>query len=195
MVRFSLSNELAKLDTDDLQIANTRLKSLHTQLQMIMPEIEEIHDGSKLAYLFATNDGVDIEDVAHEIATVHYLHKNTPYTDQMETRLRDAANLLHERYPSLTWKMLWKHVVTFGVPVIKYSASLFEAGVEVQNQNDDKYLQEDNMDSVFYSEMWDRDCQDSNEYEMSLNEIVNNFVCAGEINLDNKSNEIENSDE
>ena len=163
MVKFSLSNELSKLDADNLEIANARLESLRAQLQMVMPELTEIHDGSKLAYLFATSDILDIEDVAHEIATIHYLHKNTPYTDQTESRLRDAANLLHERYPSLPWKTLWKHVVTFGVPVIKYSASLFESGVEIQEQND-KRCQD--KDDACCDEWDDGDC---NKGEMSFN--------------------------
>lgn len=122
---FSLQKALDELDVDARAAATARLDDLLAQLKCICWPGDVIHDGSRLAYLYATAaEPLDIEDVAHELSTVHFLHNNTNYNADVQERLRAAADILHASYPRLPWPKLWKLVVHFGVPVVKYSAAL-----------------------------------------------------------------------
>ena len=124
--KFSLQAELAKLTPEERLPVEGRLAVLREQLQK-MPEYgPEIHDGSRLAWSFATDaeGALDVEDIAQEMASVHFLHCQTDYPQWVQERLRVAADILHEAYPTLYWDKLWKLVVRFGVPIVKYASAL-----------------------------------------------------------------------
>lgn len=124
--KFSLQAELAKLTPEERLPVEGRLAVLREQLQK-MPEYgPDIHDGSRLAWSFATDaeGALDVEDIAHEMVSVHFLHCQTDYPQWVQERLRVAADILHEAYPTLYWDKLWKLVVRFGVPIVKYASAL-----------------------------------------------------------------------
>ena len=123
---FSLKAELARLDSTQREVAEAKLENLRQQLLATGWTGEQVHDGSRFAWLYATDvdDQLDVEDVAQELSTMHFIHNSTSYPHVIEDRLRAAANLLHENYPALPWDRLWKLVVRFGVPIVKYSAGL-----------------------------------------------------------------------
>lgn len=120
---------MQNLSSSEYQNATARLDILRGKLQE-MPWYSEtfeegqdiIMESSKLAWIFCQNPTLDEEDVAHEIATVHFLYKGSSYPLWVEKRLREAANLLHDAYPDLDWKTLWKLVARFAVPMVKYAA-------------------------------------------------------------------------
>jgi len=124
--KFSLAAELAQLPPEDRGAAEERLVVLRDLLRQVPEYGPEIHDGSRMAWAYATDrQGVlDVQDIAHEMASVHYLHCYTEYPQWVQERLRAAADVLHEAYPNLYWDKLWKMVVRFGVPIVKYAAAL-----------------------------------------------------------------------
>ena len=124
--KFSLQAELARLAPEERPAVEERLTALRDQLRRIPEYGDEIHDGSRMAWAYATDaEGIlDLEDIAHEMASVHYLHRYTDYPEWIQERLRAAANVLHEAYPDLYWDKLWRLVVRHGVPIVKYAAAL-----------------------------------------------------------------------
>ena len=133
---FSLKAELARLDSTQREVAEAKLETLRQQLLVTGWTGEQVHDGSRFAWLYATdvNDQLDVEDVAQELSTMHFIHNSTSYPHIIEDRLRAAANLLHENYPALPWDRLWKLVVRFGVPIVKYSAGLEAISAQMGEQ-------------------------------------------------------------
>ena len=117
---------MALLTSEERVIVEERLDVLRYHLHQIPEYGHDIHDGSRLAWVYANNDSgeLDVEDIAHEMASVHYLHCHTDYPVHVQDRLRAAAAVLHEAYPELYWDKLWKLVVRFGIPIVKYSSAL-----------------------------------------------------------------------
>ena len=124
--KFSLRVALASLTPEGRGLAEERLGVLSQELRAICETHDKIHDGSRMAWAYATDTGgeLDVEDIAHEMASVHYLHCHTEYPQWVQDRLRLAANVIHEAYPSLYWDKLWRLVVRFGVPIVKYASAI-----------------------------------------------------------------------
>lgn len=140
--RFSLQSQLETLSNEERDKANIRLECLQKQVSVMPWYGDTIHDGSRLAWMFATEDNnLDVEDVAHEMASAHYLHQYTTYPEMVQTRLRAVADLLHDAYPQVPWNTLWKYVRRFGVPIVKYAASIQIANTPktVPNVDDEAY--------------------------------------------------------
>lgn len=141
-LKFSLQAEIAKLAPEEQGQVLDRLATLRDQLRQFPDYGDDIHDGSRMAWAFATDaEGtLDVEDIAHEMVSVHYLHCQTDYPQWVQERLRAAADVLHEAYPDLYWDKLWKLVVRFGVPIVKYASALQLMGGEeevvVEEQGD-----------------------------------------------------------
>merc|ERR1711934_72904 len=121
---FSLATQLNTLAPDKREIADLKLNNLLSHLKQMPWYGQDIHDGSRLAWLYATSDGIDVEDVAHEMATVHFLHQQSSYPSWVQDRLKSCAEILHSEYPTVSWTVLWKLVVRYGVPVVKYASSI-----------------------------------------------------------------------
>lgn len=123
--QFSLQSQLETLSKEQREKVSAKLECLSKQLSTMPWYGDTIHDGSRLAWIFATgDDNLDVEDIAHEMASVHYLHQQSAYPEMVQTRLRLVADLLHGAYPRVPWNVLWKHVRRFGVPIVKYAASI-----------------------------------------------------------------------
>lgn len=122
--KFSLKEELQKLNEPEQQQAQTRLSHLSHSLGKMPWYGEEVRDDSRLAWIYCTDSRLDADEVAHEMSTVHFLYQNTKYPQVVQDRLRAAANFLHEQYPDISWTTLWRLVVRVGIPVIKHTTAL-----------------------------------------------------------------------
>jgi hypothetical protein len=128
MQAFSLRHELSKLDPVERAVVSGRLQELQGKMRELPYNEGEIRDDSRLAWVFCTHPGLDAEDVAHEILSTNYLYSSTPYPSVIQERLRAAANMLHESYPSVHWSDVWTMIIKYGVPVVK----LAQEGPEAQ---------------------------------------------------------------
>jgi hypothetical protein len=118
---FSIRKELEKLSADERHQVEQRLAQLQAVMQSMEFETEPIHDDSRLAWGYAKVVHLDVEDVAHELMCVNALHSKTDYSQQVQHRLKLAADSLHSMYPGVSWRCLWQTLVQYGVPVVKLS--------------------------------------------------------------------------
>jgi hypothetical protein len=137
---FSLQENLSTLNTEECTRAQKRLLLLKNTLSKLPWYEDDVRDDSRLAWMFATNEDIDVDDVAHEMAAVHYMHQSSKYPTVVQERLREAAAILKESYPTVPWKIVWKYVSKFGVPVVKYSCTVPDVttscSTEEQNENE-----------------------------------------------------------
>lgn len=156
--RFSLSESITSLSEDDKAKVDAKLDQLADSLQKIpfYPESidrdaphwykEYIHNGSRLAWLFAiSEDELDADDIAHEMASAHHLHQYSAYSENIEGRLRDVANLLHDTYPQVSWGVLWKLVRRFAVPIVQYASAVHCQFIDPTNQQCSAIIEEETI--------------------------------------------------
>ena len=118
---FSVRSKLASTPCGDAEAIRERLLALSGVLATMPYPLDGYRDDSRLAWLYAVEKDMDVLDVAQELAAVHYLHQETEYPAECQQRLRAAADLIHAEMPQLQWNDLWKDMISYGVPVIKYA--------------------------------------------------------------------------
>lgn len=108
------------------QAQQQRIDKLQQQMQHYGMQIR---DDSKLALLYATNQDADASQdylnmiyVAQEMYKTQYVYNTTNLTAQMQTVLQPIADLLHQKYTHVPWRVIWKRVRTFIIPIIKIKA-------------------------------------------------------------------------
>lgn len=120
--KFSLEASLRGLPADAAARARERCDELAACLRAMPWHDGTIRDDSQLAWLFCRNEGLDAEDTAHEIASANFLYDQTSYPAIVEQRLRAAADVLRAAYPRVDWKVIWRQLTRYGVPVVKHAA-------------------------------------------------------------------------
>lgn len=120
MPTFSLKQSLLALPEDERQIADTRI--LELQAGLAQDHQLDIRDDSYLAYLYSIAPMVNPSlkaAVVREIADTQNLYSNTELRNLQQTKLAQVANLLHEVYPDVPWKVLWKKIRIHICPLLK----------------------------------------------------------------------------
>ena len=121
--RFSIQSKLSESDESAREHRMQRLLRLNGALGAMPWHTGGLRDDSQLAWLYATNDDMDAECTAHEISSVHFLHQSTAYPEMCQERLRLAADAIHRAVPTANWRDIWRLVVKYGIPTIKYAAA------------------------------------------------------------------------
>lgn len=119
MQAFSLQQQLYQLDPVERVVVEGRLQELQRKMCELPYHEGQIRDDSRLAWVFCTQPGLNADEVVHEISSTNYLYSSTPYPDVIQERLRAAADMLHQTYPSVHWSDVWAMVIKYGVPVVK----------------------------------------------------------------------------
>lgn len=115
---FSAEKMYEKCSEAEKEKISTRL----CEIQAYLPAGYRIRDDSTLAYNYSVDQGnLKALDVASEIVFTEQLFTQTPYKTEVESRLKQAAEHLHNKHPSLPWKKIWP-LARCLVPAIKLVA-------------------------------------------------------------------------
>lgn len=127
--RFSIGAEMEQLPPGKRQLADQRIAAVAD----VMRDRHgmQVHDSSYLTYLFATNGADDcgtdefnkmVATVADEAAAAQRIYSKTHMAHVNEDALRAVANYLHEEFPNVPWKVLWRRVKMYVNPILKTRA-------------------------------------------------------------------------
>lgn len=128
--RFSINSEMEQLPPSKRQLADQRVAAVAD----VMRDRHgmQVHDSSYLTYIFATNTADDdcgtdefskmVATVADEAAAAQRIYGKTHMAHVNEDALRGVANYLHEEFPNVPWKVLWKRVKMYVNPILKTRA-------------------------------------------------------------------------
>ena len=123
MQKFSIHAAISKLEPVEKEVVDARLRQLEQTLRAIPHNEGSVRDDSRMAWIYCTTPDLNVDDIAHEIASTNYLYSSTAYPAVVQQRLRELANTVHCIYPNMHWGDVWAIVVKYGVPVVKLAVS------------------------------------------------------------------------
>lgn len=96
MTGFSLKHEISQLPGPERHLVHKRLDLLLSELNRECAYGDEIHDGSRLAWSYASNPDLDISMIAYRMNQIHQVYQESPYEKEVQGRLKQAADYLHK---------------------------------------------------------------------------------------------------
>jgi hypothetical protein len=123
MHKFSIHAEISKLQPVEKEVVHARLSHLEQKIRAIPHNEGSVLDDSRMAWIYCTTPDLNVDDIAHEIASTNHLYSSTTYPAVVQQRLRELADTVHYMYPNMHWGDIWTIVVKYGVPVVKLAVS------------------------------------------------------------------------